>query len=924
METYRPQQKEVIQGIVRSINAGYKYIIAECPTGSGKSPIAVAIGALAGTERAYYITTTKHLQDQIETDFPTVVTLKGRNAYPCTAYQNFQTRLYTILGKDRYTQQAGQELSCDEGYCKTNTGKASCSMCLPSQEDKDSGRVQLPQDMNYSFCPYYEKLYGGINAQTCSMNFNNFILHLNAGHRFSKRKILIIDECFHAHTFIETEIGRIPIGKIVNQNLQVRVKSWNFEEEKFEYKRVTRWLKRDENQTFRVLAGNRIMYPTMDHKIYTPNGLKKLSDLRIGDQVMVNQNQITDDQEQLVLGSLLGDASLDIVESKRISKKHVNKGNRARISFRHGPKQYEYLLWKHSLLKGHVGNKPKLEKSKGFGKTTARFQTNCGFYDTIMPTILGGRKTPKDSWLNKIGLLGLAVWYMDDGGKSNETCRFHTQGFDYSEVVTLRNWLTTKWDLAASVHEEKKEDGRIYFYISLNRQSSRRLMWIISKFVPTHMRYKLLEFKKCNQDGVLDKSIENDSWPQYNDQIENQDVKETTFQPIISIDQYKYDYTYDLEVEDNHNYVAGNTVVSNCHNTEAKLLDYLECTVSSRHIETKIPELTNPMQYVTWLQQIGALQYLKDKIETARESQNLRMMTTYEGLFKKYINMMIEVKEDPTGWVVEYEEDKKTDTTKATLKPIFAHRAAKNFLFKFADHIVFLSATILNAKTFARNLGIQEGEYAAMRIPSQFPIVNRPITTDFAGRFTGGKAKMNQWIGDMSNKVVDIALRYKEHRGIIHTHSFGIQRALIEKLPPVVSNRLIQQFDFQTKTEMIEAHAKRPGSIIIAPAMHEGVDLKDDLSRFQILCKVPFANFYENKQLEARMELDSEYYDYITILKIIQSVGRSVRSMTDWADTFIIDESFDRIYRNNQNSFPLWFKEAVTKEIPNVRKKEKI
>lgn len=549
MPSYRPQQKEVIQGIVRSINAGFKYIIAECPTGSGKSPIAATIGALAGHERAYYITTTKHLQDQIEADFPQIVTVKGRNAYPCTAYQHFQTRLYTILGKERYQEQADQQLSCDEGYCKTNTGKASCGMCLPSQEDKDSGKVQLPEGMEFSFCPYYEKIYSGINAQTCSMNFNNFILHLNAGHRFTKRKILIIDEA---------------------------------------------------------------------------------------------------------------------------------------------------------------------------------------------------------------------------------------------------------------------------------------------------------------------------------------------------------------------------------HNCESKLLDYLECTVSSRHIETKIPEFTNAMQYVTWLQQINALGYLKDKIEQARESQNLRMATTYEGLFKKYINMMIEVKEDPTGWVVEYEKDGKTDTTKATLKPIFAHRAAKNFLFKFADHIVFLSATILNARTFARNLGIAEGEYAAMRIPSQFPIENRPIVKDFAGRFTGGKAKMNNWIGDMSNKVVDIAQRYKEHRGIIHTHSFGIQKALIERLPPVVTNRLIQQFDYQTKTEMIEAHARKPGSIIIAPAMHEGVDLKDDLSRFQILCKVPFANFYENKQLEARMELDSEYYDYITILKIVQSVGRSVRSATDWADTFIIDESFDRVYRNNLNSFPQWFKEVVTTVVPKA------
>ena len=39
-ESYRPNQKEVIQGAVGAINQGVKYIIAECPTGSGKSHLA--------------------------------------------------------------------------------------------------------------------------------------------------------------------------------------------------------------------------------------------------------------------------------------------------------------------------------------------------------------------------------------------------------------------------------------------------------------------------------------------------------------------------------------------------------------------------------------------------------------------------------------------------------------------------------------------------------------------------------------------------------------------------------------------------------------------------------------------------------------------------------------------------------------------
>ena len=553
-DSYRPQQREVIQGIVRSINNKVKFVIAECPTGAGKSPIAVALAKLAGWQNAYYITTTKMLQDQIEADFGSeesgnVVTLKGRNAYPCTAYEQFKPKLQTIL-QNRYQDLADEKPSCDEGYCKMQTARSSCKMCLPSKEDLGNGAVVFPEGINYSFCSYYEQFYGALNAQTASMNFNNFILHLNHGKKFTKRKILIIDEA---------------------------------------------------------------------------------------------------------------------------------------------------------------------------------------------------------------------------------------------------------------------------------------------------------------------------------------------------------------------------------HNTEDKLLGFLECTINSHHISTKVPEFKTAAQYAAWLIEIGAINILKEKLDNAIENRNMKMMSLYENLMKKYMTMIIEVREDPQGWICEYEYEPKSDTTKAILKPVFAHRAAKNYLFNTADVIIFLSATILNAKTFARNLGIEEGEYAAMRIPSTFPIKNRPIVTDYAGRFTGGKAKMDTWIKQMSKKVTEICDRYGDHKGIIHTHSFGIQKALIENLPQKVKKRLIQQFDYETKTEMIEEHAKNPGSIIIAPAMHEGVDLKDDLSRFQILCKVPFANFYDDKQLAARMEIDRGYYDYITILKIVQSVGRSIRSETDWADTFIIDESFKRVYYNNQVSFPQWFKEAVTTQIPTLR-----
>ena len=62
---------------------------------------------------------------------------------------------------------------------------------------------------------------------------------------------------------------------------------------------------------------------------------------------------------------------------------------------------------------------------------------------------------------------------------------------------------------------------------------------------------------------------------------------------------------------------------------------------------------------------------------------------------------------------------------------------------------------------------------------------------------------------------------------------------------------------------MLEEHQRREDTIILAPAMHEGLDLKDDLARFQIITKVPYPSFVENKQLRYRMEIDNDYYKWI-------------------------------------------------------------
>ena len=95
-EQPREGQLEIIADIEEAISKGYKYIILEAGTGTGKSAIASTLARMY--ESAYILTMTKQLQKQYadEFDFPLV---KGRGNFDCL--------------KD------GFEVTCDMGACKT-------------------------------------------------------------------------------------------------------------------------------------------------------------------------------------------------------------------------------------------------------------------------------------------------------------------------------------------------------------------------------------------------------------------------------------------------------------------------------------------------------------------------------------------------------------------------------------------------------------------------------------------------------------------------------------------------------------------------------------------------------------------------------------------------------------------------------------
>ena len=172
-------QLDIIQDINDAIKQGYKYIILEAGTGTGKSAIATTLAKMY--ESAYILTMTKQLQSQYsnEFDFPLV---KGRGNFACL--------------------NSNLDLSCDMGLCKT--APASSNFYCPygvaknpsldaelAFEDSHGGTV-FYQSPNH--CHYWNQKANAINSPITLMNYDYAIVELNYVKHFAPRSLLILDE----------------------------------------------------------------------------------------------------------------------------------------------------------------------------------------------------------------------------------------------------------------------------------------------------------------------------------------------------------------------------------------------------------------------------------------------------------------------------------------------------------------------------------------------------------------------------------------------------------------------------------------------------------------------------------------------------------------------------------------------------------
>jgi hypothetical protein len=170
--------------------------------------------------------------------------------------------------------------------------------------------------------------------------------------------------------------------------------------------------------------------------------------------------------------------------------------------------------------------------------------------------------------------------------------------------------------------------------------------------------------------------------------------------------------------------------------------------------------------------------------------------------------------------------------------------------------------------------------------------------------------KLHEVKTKISRAIDDLMTLHRNHKGIIHTTSYKQLNFIKENISQTNKRRLLMTDPDVPRDEVISEHTNsiKP-TVLISPSLHLGLDLKDDLSRFQIITKVPYPDLGD-RWINEKRKIYEQWYIWQTPLRLVQAYGRSIRSKEDWAKTYVLDSAFG-LFVKNKSILPHWFIQAI-------------
>lgn len=358
-------------------------------------------------------------------------------------------------------------------------------------------------------------------------------------------------------------------------------------------------------------------------------------------------------------------------------------------------------------------------------------------------------------------------------------------------------------------------------------------------------------------------------------------------------------------------------VLDEAHDSVSELETFLTIELSSddaKYVGSKFPKGATLQNWKDWANHFrGPLAAKLEALDMMppHDIEGMRDRRKLKAVYHK-LERLGEI--EPMKWAVE------EDGLSATFCPIRVAAYAEPYLFRGVKHVVFMSATLTH-KTLG-DLGLSRDQYAFWEAPSRFPIEHRPVISVETTPPVRVNHRMDEDQKFFWMRRIDRIIEPRQRlgwKGILHTVSYERMRDLHRRSEfkhlMVIHDpkgHVHGETVFHSLSQAIAffKDASQP-YILVSPSIVTGYDFPDDDCRYQIIAKVPIPDM-RGPIMKARGEIDKEYAGYLAMQKLVQACGRPVRGPLDWAETFIVDDTFgDYFYRFNRKHAPRWFQDAV-------------
>jgi len=191
---------------------------------------------------------------------------------------------------------------------------------------------------------------------------------------------------------------------------------------------------------------------------------------------LIGNIEITQEQKEILFGTLLGDGNLRYNDSGKSVFGRMN----------HSASQEEYIKYKQSNLANLTSNVKSYKAKAGlkyYDSLYFTFKSNIQlnslyhvFYD-----VNGKKHIPDD--LSLLTPRAMAFWFMDDGTASNPTIKIATCCFSMSDLLRLQTFLSEQYGIDTVITGERK----LYF----KAKTKKIFKTLVDPYIIESMRYKL-------------------------------------------------------------------------------------------------------------------------------------------------------------------------------------------------------------------------------------------------------------------------------------------------------------------------------------------------------------------------------------------------------------------------------------------------